>query len=118
MAVKPIPDGFHTVTPYLLSKGVKELLVFLEKAFEAEIKEKHESKEGHVMHASVRIGDSMIMLGEAQGEWQPILGMLYLYVKDVDNFYNRAIAAGAKSLREPRAPKAGHRFHRRGCEQD
>lgn len=101
MSVKPVPDGYHTITPFLLCKGVRELLEFLKTAFDAEIKEQHDAKDGTVMHAAARIGDSMLMLGEAQEKWPAMPSMLYLYVKDVDSFYKRAIEAGGKSLREP-----------------
>jgi uncharacterized glyoxalase superfamily protein PhnB len=103
MAVSPIPKGFHTVTPYLVVKGVAELLVFVEKAFAAKVIEKHARPDGVVMHATVQIGDSIVMLGDATGGppgTAPIPAALYIYVPNVDEVYKRALAAGGKSKQE------------------
>ena len=101
MPVKPIPDGFHTVTPYLVVPGVPRLIEFLKQAFDA--KEMHHSTrpDGTVMHAQVRIGDSVVMMGEAIGEFGPMPAMIYLYVTDVDAVYQRALRAGGVSIMEP-----------------
>ncbi len=101
MAVKPIPDGYHTVTPYLTVTGVAKLIDFLKRAFDA--KELHcmTAPDGSVMHGEVRIGDSPVMLGEARGEWPAMPSAFYLYVPDIDALYKRAIAAGGISVREP-----------------
>jgi len=100
-AVKPIPDGFHTVTPYVVVRGVAEFMDFLAAAFGAKEMGRMPRADGTVMHAQVRIGDSMVMMGEHQGEGALVPGMLYLYVKDADAAYARALAAGATSIREP-----------------
>src|SRR5688572_10063348 len=100
MAVKPIPEGFHTVTPYLLVSGVAGLIDFLKQAFNAEEIHRSASPDGTVMHAQIKIGDSMVMMGEAGGEWKPMPIMLYLYVDDVDAWYHRALKAGGTSERE------------------
>jgi uncharacterized glyoxalase superfamily protein PhnB len=101
MAVKPIPDGFHTVTPYLLVKGVTQLLDFLRRAFDAKEISRSAMPDGTVMHAQVQIGDSFVMMGEAGGQWQPMPGSIYLYVPDTDATYKQALAAGASSVMEP-----------------
>jgi uncharacterized glyoxalase superfamily protein PhnB len=101
MAVKPIPDGFHSVTPYVLVPGVARLIEFLKEAFGAVETHRSARPDGTIMHAQVRIGDSMIMMGEPMGPWQPIPASLYLYVHDTDTTYRRALAAGATSLMEP-----------------
>ena len=99
--VKPIPDGYRTVTPYLTVKGASKLIEFLTQVFDATIVEQMTDPDGTVRHAEARIGDSMIMLGEAGGQWKPMPASLYVYVTDVDAVYQRAIKAGAVSLREP-----------------
>ncbi|HSU55152.1 MAG TPA: VOC family protein [Candidatus Dormibacteraeota bacterium] len=99
--VKPVPKGYHTVTPYLLIKGVDKLLKFLAKAFDAKVVDRMEGPGGAVMHASVKIGDSMVMMGEAHGQWKPIPAMIYLYVKDADAAYKSALRAGAVSVMKP-----------------
>jgi PhnB protein len=102
MAVKSIPDGFHTVTPYLVVPGVTTLLDFLKQAFDAqEILSPMLRSDGGVGHAEVKIGDSIIMMGEPMGDMQPMPCSLYLYVQDTDAVYQRALQAGATSLMEP-----------------
>lgn len=101
MAVKAIPEGYHTVTPYLVVPGVAGLIEFLQQAFEAEERHRMARPDGTIMHAEVRIGDSIVMMGEATGEFQPKPAMIHLYVTDVDATYRRALAAGATSVREP-----------------
>jgi PhnB protein len=105
MRVRPVPEGFHTVTPYLVVAGVDKLLEFVKSAFDAKEIERHARPDGVVMHAQVRIGDSIIMMGDptgAQHEWQkPLTAALYLYVPDCDTLYQSALRAGAKSLQAP-----------------
>jgi len=99
--VKPIPDGYHTITPYLTVKGVANLIEFLKRAFNATITEHMAEPDGTVRHAEAKIGDSIVMMGEAGGQWTPKPCTLYMYVQDVDSVYRRAIEAGAVSVREP-----------------
>jgi uncharacterized glyoxalase superfamily protein PhnB len=101
MAVKPIPDGYHTVTPFLVLQGVARFIEFLQQAFGAEAKVCMRMPDGTVRHAEVRIGDSMVMMGEAGGEHKPMQSSLYLYVPDTDAVYRRALQAGATSIMEP-----------------
>ncbi|MFW2387103.1 MAG: VOC family protein [Polyangiales bacterium] len=99
MSVKAIPEGFHSVTPYLLVKDGAKLIEFVESAFGAEQVERLEDPDGTVRHAQVKIGDSFVMLGTPQGE--PMPSSLYLYVPDCDAVYAQALAAGATSIMEP-----------------
>jgi PhnB protein len=101
MAVDAIPAGHHTVTPYLLVGDAGRLIDFMKRAFAAVETGRHTDAEGRVMHAEVRIGDSMVMIGEASGEWKPMPCMLHLYVPDTDAVYASAIEAGATSIRAP-----------------
>ena len=106
MAAKPIPDGYHSVTPYLTVHGAAKVIEFLKQAFGAEISHQPLKRpDGTIMHAQVKIGDSMIMMGDPTGakhEWQkPMAAALYLYVPDCDKLYQSALRAGAKSLQEP-----------------
>ncbi len=100
MTVKPIPDGYHTVTSYLVVQGVAQLIDFMKQAFAAEELRRMTRPDGSIGHAEVKIGDSRVMLGEAGGEFAPMPGMLHLYVEDVDAVYQRALQAGAVSVRE------------------
>jgi PhnB protein len=99
--VKPIPEGYHTVTPYLVVKDAGSLLDFLKKAFGAVEVHRNAGPDGSIRHAEARLGDSMIMMGQARDQWTPRPAMLYLYVPDVDATYAKAVAAGGKSVQEP-----------------
>ncbi len=106
--VKPVPDGYHSVTPYLTVPGVARLIDFLKEAFGAVEIERMARGDGTVQHAQVKIGDSFVMMGEPQPP-RPSPATLYLYVDNVDEVYRRAIEAGGKSLREPRNEFYGDR---------
>jgi PhnB protein len=99
--VKPIPDGYHTVTPYMVVSDASRQIDFVKRAFDA--KELHRSlgPDGKVAHAEVSVGDSRIMIGGARPGQPPIPCMLYLYVADTDAAYQRTIEAGATSVMAP-----------------
>jgi PhnB protein len=101
-STKYVPDGFHSLTPYLVCRGVARLLDFLKEAFEAEETVRATRADGSISHASVRIADSMVEMGEATGEWTPMPASLHLYVKNAAEVHQRAVRAGAASLYEPR----------------
>jgi PhnB protein len=101
MAVKPIPESYHTVTPYLTVQGVPKLIDFLKQGFEAQELERVMRPDGSIGHAEVRIGDSVVMMGEACAEWKPMPSAIYLYVNNTDAVYKRALQAGATSVMEP-----------------
>ncbi|HJT65052.1 MAG TPA: VOC family protein [Pyrinomonadaceae bacterium] len=103
-----ISEFLHTVTVYFHIKGAPKFIEFLSAAFEAEELMRHEER-GMLAHAKVRIGDSVIELGEARHESQPLPPAIYLFVKDVDAAYERALFAGATSLLEPKDQEYGHR---------
>jgi len=100
MAVKPVPEGFHTVVPYLTVDDAGALINFIEKAFDAKVTYCMKDDDGTVRHAEAKIGDSMIMIGQARDEWKSRPGMLCLYVPDCDALYKKALDAGAKVVRE------------------
>jgi uncharacterized glyoxalase superfamily protein PhnB len=101
MAVNRVPEGYHTVTPYLFVRGINSLIAFLKEVFSAEEIERMRRPDGSIMHAEVKIGDSVVMMGEASESASPMPAMLYLYMEDIDRVYQRALAAGATSLQEP-----------------
>lgn len=109
MPVKPIPDGYHSVTPYLLVRDGARTLEFLVRGLGAEITHRLDDADGRLRHAEVRIGDSPVMIGEGSVSFPPMPCMLYLYVRDCDAAYERALAAGAKSVREPADQHYGDR---------
>jgi uncharacterized glyoxalase superfamily protein PhnB len=101
MPVKPIPQGFHALTPYLMINGATGLIEFLKQAFGAEEVSRTLAPDGAVVHAQIKIGDSMLMLAETREPWKPMPSCVYFYVKDTDATYQRALTAGASSLMEP-----------------
>ncbi len=102
MAVKPIPEGYHTVTPLLSVRGAARLIDFLKKAFGATEIYRFPSPDGTVMHAELKIGDSVLMLGEAADQQHPPMPVaLYLYVDDADATYRKALDAGGESIGAP-----------------
>jgi PhnB protein len=106
-SVKPIPDGHRTVAPYLAIKNAAGALKFYKKAFGAIEAYKLIIPDGRVGHAEIRLGDSLIMLSdefpEFGGKAPETLGgspvSIHLYVEDVDAFFKRALAAGARELK-------------------
>lgn len=100
MAVKPVPEGYRTVTPYLIVSDPDRLLQFVKSAFNAKVHDEHRGPDGSVMHADVMIGDSHVMMGQANEKWRTMTGSLHLYVPDADATYQAALRAGAKSVQE------------------
>lgn len=109
MPVKPIPDGYHTITPYLLVENLTGYLDFLVKAFGAKNVKATKMPDGVITHADVQIGDSHLMIGKANEDWKPNATMIYLYVPDTDATYQQALSAGATSLMEPADQHYGDR---------
>lgn len=99
--VKPIPDQYHSVTPYLMVSGAAKLIDFLKQVFAAEERERIARPDGAIMHAEVKIGDSVVMMGEPMEPFAPMPASLYVYVQDIDAIYQRALQAGATSVMEP-----------------
>ena len=104
-----IPEGLRPVTPFLHPVGASGLIEFMKKAFDAEEISREQSPEGMIHHAVVRIGNSMIEMGEAHGNAQPMPPALYTYVEDLEETYQRALNAGATSLQPPKDQGYGDR---------
>ena len=102
-------DAYGTVTPYLVVPNADVELTFLKAAFGGTERSCQRRPDNTVMHAEVQIGDSLIMLGQAGGQWTPRSAALYVWVEDVDATYAKALAAGAKSESEPEDKPYGHR---------
>lgn len=122
-AVKPIPEGYHSVTPYLIIKNAAEAIQFYKKAFNATEIFCMAGEDGKVKHAELQIGNSRIMLADEFPEMDcygpqtigrtPVL--LHLYVEDVDSVFNNAVAAGASVTRPLSNQFYGDRL---GCLKD
>jgi PhnB protein len=104
-----IPKGLNSVNVYMHPLRAEPVIAFLKQAFGAQELAKYASPDGVVHHAQVRVGNSVVEMGEAHGEYAPMPSMFYLYVPDVDSVYRRAVAAGATSSEEPTDQPYGDR---------
>jgi uncharacterized glyoxalase superfamily protein PhnB len=103
MSSSKIPAGYHAVTPAIIVRDASAAIAFYKRAFGAEEVSRMSGPDGKIMHAEIRIGDSVVMLGEENEQWgtkSPLLtngnpGSLHLYVDDADASFNRALEAGA-----------------------
>lgn len=102
MAAKPIPDGYHSVTPYLTVRGAAKIIEFLKQAFGARLShEPIKRPDGTLMHAQVIIGDSRIMIAEENEMAKATTSTMYLYVPNVDSVFKQAVKAGGQTIMEP-----------------
>jgi PhnB protein len=99
--VQPVPAGYRTVTPYLVVADAAGEIEFIKAGLSGTLVYSHTGADGSVSHAEMKIGDSMVMLGQASEKWKPLPCAIYLYVEDCDALYAQAVAAGAKSTQEP-----------------
>jgi PhnB protein len=103
------PKGLFNVNPYLHPRRAEPLINFLKRAFEAQEVAKYASPDGVVNHAVVKIGNSVLEMGEAHGKYETMPAMFYLYVPDMEAVYRQALAAGATSFQEPTDQPYGDR---------
>jgi PhnB protein len=102
-------EGAPDVQPCLHPLRAETVMNFLKRAFGAEEVGRHATPDGVIHHATIKIGTSLMELGDAHGPYQPMKSMFYLYVPNVDALYHRALAAGAKSIGEPADQDYGDR---------
>ncbi len=95
------PDGYTSAAAYLVVNDARALITFLEKTFGAVPLRRYERPDGGVMHAEVRIDDTVVMLAEGNTQWPAYPFHLHVYVPDVDDVYRRALAAGGVAVQEP-----------------
>lgn len=101
MSVSFKPEGYTSVAPYLVVKDAEHTIQFLEQVFGAQRLRCHTAPEGRVMHAEVRIDDTVVMLADGAEGWDATPAHVHVYVRDVDETFRRAIAAGATAIRAP-----------------
>ena len=109
----PIPDGYHSVTPWIISRDTAGMIDFLERVFDAEpIGEPVYVEGGKIGHAEFRIGDAIVMAFDKRPDWPATPSFLRLYVADCDATYERALAAGGRSFTRPTTAPFGDRVCR------
>jgi PhnB protein len=100
ITVQPIPEGYHTVTPWIISRDTAGLIEFLNAAFGAKEIARVVGEDGSIGHAEVRIGDSVVMMFDAKPHWPDTPAFLRLYVIDGDAVFKQALQSGATSVTE------------------
>ncbi len=95
------PQGYTTVSPYLIVDGASRTIEFLARAFDAVELRRFADADDRVIHAEVRIDDTVVMVADSAPSWPPVPSHVHVYVADVDATYRRALAAGATSVQEP-----------------
>jgi PhnB protein len=115
LAGAPLPDGYHSVNPYIVVEGVERLIDFLAEVFDGvEQGEREIRLDGTIGHADVRIGDSLVMLSEATPDYPARPCVQFAYVDDVDTVFSKALRAGVSAITEPAEQPWGDRvggFH-------
>lgn len=101
MKVNPVPEGFHSVTPFLHVEDAVNLINFLVHAFDARVRHTTTLADGSLINANLIIGDSVIEISQVRGDFQPMPAALHLYVEDVDSLYQKAVELGGLSVAEP-----------------
>jgi PhnB protein len=95
------PEGYSSVSAYVVANGAQRVIDFLKKTFDATELRRYDMPDGSIMHAEVRIDDTVVMLADGGGAWPPFPVYLHVYVDDVDATYRRALEAGGVSAQEP-----------------
>jgi PhnB protein len=116
--VKAIPDGYHSIQPYLMFKNCAEALAFYAKAFSGKEKLRIPNPDGRIGHAEIQVGDSIVMMADEAPQMEafgvehfggsPV--SILIYTEDCDALYKQALEAGAKSMREPADQPYGDRM--------
>lgn len=96
------PSGYNSVSPYLVVNGAQKMIDLLKNVFDAKELRRYAAPDGHIVHAEVRIDDSVIMMADATDAYRPTPCLIHVYVEDVDAIYAKAIDAGCKPVEAPK----------------
>lgn len=110
MTTKSIRDGFHAITPYIFAQNAPRLIEFISAAFAGELAYSKERPDGSIIHAEMRVGDSMLMLGQASADFGPMPTSIYLYVTDCDTVCQTALNSGGVSVFPIMTLPSGERY--------
>ena len=95
------PEGYPSVAVYIMADGAQRVITFLKETFDAEVLRRADNPDGTIMHAEVRVDDTVVMLADASSTFPGFPAWLHVYVPDVDATYRRALAAGGISVQAP-----------------
>jgi PhnB protein len=95
------PDGYSSVSPYLVVNGAQKVVDFIEATFGGEPLRRFDMPDGSIMHAEMRVGDSVVMVADTAPEWPATPTHVHVYVEEVDVVFHRALAAGGTTVQEP-----------------
>lgn len=96
------PQGYNSVSPYFIVSGAEKLISLLTVIFNASVTRRYDTPDGSIMHAEIRIDDSIVMLGESSDQFPPVSLVMHVYVADVDEVFRRAIDAGCEVVEPPK----------------
>ncbi|HEX2143771.1 MAG TPA: VOC family protein [Glycomyces sp.] len=115
--VNPIPDGYHSITPFIVVNEAAKAIEWYQRVFGAKVLTRNDGPDGSVLHCEVQIGNSILQLADANQQWglaapdpEQITASLVLYVEDCDAVYAKAVEAGANVREEPSVFVSGDRF--------
>jgi PhnB protein len=100
------PEGYNSVSPYLIVKGAQKMIDLLNKIFRVRELRRYNNPDGSIMHAELRVEDTVIMLADANEKFPPVNHLLHVYIQDVNNTFKKAIDAGCELVEAP-AQKEG-----------
>lgn len=95
------PDGYNSLSPYFIVKDAQKMVNLLQSLFNATVLRRFDRPDGTIMHIELKIDDSVLMMGEASEKFPPVTHVLHLYVSNVDDVFNRAIALGCTAIEKP-----------------
>lgn len=96
------PNGYNSVSPYFVVKGAQKLIDLLIQIFDATPLRKYDAPDGSIMHAEIKIDDSVLMFGEASSQFPATRSLVHIYVPDVDSVFEKAVKAGCTPLEKPK----------------
>ena len=96
------PTGYNSASPYFIVSGAQRLIDLLKNIFDANEVRRYDMPDGTIMHAEIKIDDSVIMLGDSSDKYPPVPIVMHVYVPDVDKTFEKAIAAGCEVIEKPK----------------
>src|SRR5690606_24448273 len=102
------PPGYNSVSPYFVVDGAEKLIALLVKIFEAEELRKYEDPDGRIIHAEIKIDDSVLMFGNSSERYPPNKLLIHVYVPDVDATFQKAIEMGCEPVEKPTEREGDH----------